>query len=520
MLVAERHKKLVVPSPYVDKVAAIIPSAKRFELEGESMLAVPHLMDETRVLRNLGLDAPSPILYYYDWPRMIGIDPFDAQRETAAFLTLNNRAYVLSQMGTGKSLSTLWAADYLMSMGLVRRALILSPLSTLERVWGDEIFKHMGHRTYTVLHHPNRKRRQKLLQEQTDFYIINHDGIKVVLDDLLAREDIDLVVIDELSVFRNAGTERWKALRALTAKADRVWGLTGTPIPNEPTDAWAQCRLITPDTVPRYATRFRDMTMRQIGTYKWIPKPDALEVVAKAMVPSIRYTRDDCMDLPPAMFETRSVPLTAEQNHAYNTMMVKLHMEYAEGVVTAANEGVKMSKLLQIASGIVYTAGGGVVHLDCKPRIEELVNTISQAGTKVIVFAIFTETLLMLERELSKHWSVGVVHGDTNQNQRNEILGNFQRSRHPHVLLAHPRTTSHGLTLTEASTIIWYTPTTSNEQYEQANDRIQRSGQKHQPYIIHMEGTVVERRAYSRLRSKQNTQGLLLEMMEGTHDDA
>lgn len=518
MLVAEQYRKVVLDND-IDHVAGVIPSAARFDLDGTPMLAVPHRLDETRVMRNLGVAVPSPILYYYDWPRMEGIDPFDAQRETAAFLTLNSRAYVLSQMGTGKSLSTLWAADYLMSIGQVRRVLILSPLSTLDRVWGDEIFKHLPHRKYTVLHHRDRKRRQRLLAEDTDFYIINHDGVKVVLDGLKARDDIDLIVIDELSVFRNASTDRWKALRSLAADTPRVWGLTGTPIPNDPTDAWAQARLITPESAPKYFSAFRDQTMRQVGPYRWVPRDNALEAVQRALTPSIRFTRDDCMDLPPAMHETRQVPLTVEQTAAYKTMMEKLHMEYAEGTVTAANEGVKLSKLLQIASGIVYTIDGGVVHLPCQPRIDELMDTIVQAGTKVIVFAIFTETLHMLEAALSKHWSVGVVHGETSQTQRNSVLANFQNARHPHVLLAHPRTTSHGLTLTEASTIIWYTPTTSNEQYEQANDRIQRSGQKNQPYIIHMESTAAERRVYSRLRNKQSTQGLLLEMMEGTNDE-
>lgn len=516
MIVAEKHHKLVLP--HSEQVLSIIPSARQIELDGKAMLALPHSMDEVRVLRNLGMAAPSPILYYYDWPAYIGIKPFDAQRETAAFLTLNNRAYVLSQMGTGKSLSTLWAADYLQTTGNMGKALILSPLSTLERVWGDEIFKHLPHRKYVVLHHPNRKKRLQLLEEDADFYIINHDGVKVLADALAQRPDIDTLIIDELSVLRNASTDRWKATKAIAERCKRVWGLTGTPIPNEPTDAWAQCKLITPDTVPKYFTRFKDSVMRQITTYKWVPKSDALEIVQKAMSPSVRFTRDDCFDLPAAMYETRQADLTHEQQEAYKTMMEKLHVEHAEGLITAANEGVKLFKLLQITSGILYDGVGHTINLPCQHRIDVLKEAIEQAGTKVIVFTTFVEVLHMLEAELSKHWSVGVVYGEVKKDQRNRVLADFQQRPDPHVLLAHPRTTSHGLTLTEASTIIWYTPTTSNEQYEQANDRIQRSGQKNQPYIIHIESSATERRVYARLHNKQNTQGVLLEMMNGVHE--
>jgi SNF2 family DNA or RNA helicase len=120
----------------------------------------------------------------------------------------------------------------------------------------------------------------------------------------------------------------------------------------------------------------------------------------------------------------------------------------------------------------------------------------------------------MLERELSKHWTVGVVNGEVSATKRNEIFHNFQHTKEPHVLIAHPATMAHGLTLTAASTVIWYGPVTSNEQYVQANGRIERIGKKHVSNIVHIEATDLEYKMYERLKNKQKLQGLLLDLIQ------
>ena len=120
----------------------------------------------------------------------------------------------------------------------------------------------------------------------------------------------------------------------------------------------------------------------------------------------------------------------------------------------------------------------------------------------------------MLEKELSKHWTVGVVNGEVSSSKRNQIFHDFQHEKHPHVLLAHPATMAHGLTLTSASTIVWYGPVTSNEQYVQANGRIERIGKKHTSNVIHIEATDLEYKMYERLKNKQKLQGLLLDLIQ------
>jgi len=513
MLVAKKHKKLVLNLANPTRVTTVIPTAKTFEYKGRTLVAVPHKLDEVRVLNNMGLKAPSPIAYHYKWSGQFV--PFKHQRVTAEFLTLNPKSYCLNEMGTGKTNSVLWAFDYLRAIGRVNKMLIISPLSTLERVWADEIFMHFPHINYTVLHGANKARRTKLLAQDSDVYIINHDGIKVIRDELASRDDIDLIVVDELASFRNASTDRFRALKAVISGRAWVWGLTGSPIPNAPTDAWAQCQLISPDRVPKYFSRFRDITMKQINQFKWVPRPEALGVVQDAMQPAIRFKRDECLDLPPTTITTRHVALSPEQKKMYGDMLSKLKTEYGEGQILAVNEAVKVGKLLQICCGVAYGNDGEEVVIPATPRIEVLKEIIEEAEGKVIVFIPLTGALSRVADELRKaHITTEVVHGGVSKTERDRIFQAFQKADDPRVLVANPKTMSHGLTLTEASVVVWFTPVFDNETYLQACARITRPGQTRNTLIVHIEGSDIERRCYKRLRDKGNLQGTLLQLIK------
>lgn len=521
MLIHLPSKAIVLNLRDQARVTTVIPTARSFEMQGKSFLAVPHRLDEVKVLRNLGFRAPSPVLHHYSWPGQYA--PFYAQKETVDFLTLNPRAYVLNDMGTGKSLAALWAFDYLRSKGIVKKMLVACPLSTMERTWGDEIFQHFPHLTFATLH-GTKDRRLKGLAQDVDVYIVNHHGLKVLMPELVGkRPDIGLVVLDELAVFRNASTELWKAARAVVQDRPWVWGMTGTPTPNEPTDAWAQCRLITPERVPKYMGRFREQVMQQFGQFKWLPRINATDIVFDAMQPSIRFTRDQCMDLPPAIYQTRHAPLTVEQSKAYKEMVNQLFTEFQGDQVQAVNEAVKLSKLVQIACGVVYGKNGEEVILPSKPRLDELKDVIQQAATKVIVFVPYKAVLHWVADELEKMFPgehmksrlqgepghVVRISGDVPKHERDKIFSSFQRGS-ASILVAQPAAMSHGLTLTSASTICWYAPVTSHDTYQQANARITRPGQKHTQFIVHLEGTDAERRIYKRLQGKEKMQGVLL----------
>ena len=518
MLIHKEKKAVVLKLKNPARVTTVIPTAKEVVHNGQTLVAVPHRPDETRVLRNLGFEVPDPMPIHYDWPKVNGrFDPFNAQKSTASFLSMHTRAFCLNDMGTGKTNSALWAYDYLRRTKHANKMLVVCPLSTMERTWADSVFSTFPHLDAVVLY-GTRQKRQMLLEQEAHIYIINVDGISTIKDDLAKRPDIDIVVVDELALARNSGTDRWKHLNEICNRQHprRVWGMTGSPTPNAPTDAWAQCRLVIPDNphVPRYYGAFRDRVMRQLTQFKWAARPEAPKVVYEMMQPSIRFSLDDCTDLPEQLFLTRDAEMTKEQTKAYKDMLSKLATEYAGGQILAVNEAVKVNKLIQIACGVAYGANGDEVYIPSTPRLEVLKEVIEASEGKVIVFVPLTGALEAVATEIRKDFTAEVVHGATSKSERDRIFAAFQKTSDPRVLVANAATMSHGLTLTAATTIVWYAPVHSNEIYEQACARVRRPGQTKTTLIVHIAGSDVERRVYKRLRDKQSLQGLVLEMME------
>ena len=405
-----------------------------------------------------------------------------------------------------------------MLQGEVSKVLIISPLSTLERVWSDSIYTSFTNRTSVTLHGTS-ERRKKLLTTEADFYIINHDGFPIISE--LIKDKFDLVIVDEAAVYRNPGTTRFRAIRKFMLHNPdvRLWMMTGTPTPNEPTDAWTLGKLVESPALTSTYTGFRDKVMMKVGQWKYLPRPNSPEIVSEILQPSIRFTREECLDLPGVVYHTREAELSKDQDVAYKAMVKHLTVEAQQGQITAANEAIKVQKLVQITCGCAYDIHGNTIEIGAAPRISLVEDIIEEANDKVIVFVPLTGALNMLKRELSKKFSVEVVNGEVTANKRNDIFNRFQNEKDPKVLVAHPGTMAHGLTLTASSTIVWYGPITSNEQYTQANGRIQRIGQKHTANIIHIESTKLERTIFDRLRNKQKLQGVLLDMIGGSYDN-
>lgn len=516
--VVQEEKALIAQVPNPQEILGWVKDSFPLEFDGQALVGMPHTLDACIWLASRGLQPPSPIQFDYEWPRDVQTFPtvFAHQQHTAGFLTINPRAYCLNDIGTMKTITALWAADYLMREGYIARALIVAPIESLERAWADTLFFHLRHRTYNVLH-GSKEKRIKLLAQPRDFYIINLDGLPVLKQALAERDDLKLFIIDELADFRNKHNA-WTALNQLIYPHRRkpvpwVWGLTGTPTPKAPTDAFHQCKLVTPTTVNDYFSQFRALTMDHQSQYTWTPRKEATQIVYEAMRPAIRYKRDACLDLPDTIVTTLDAPMSKEQDQHYKAIMKELYTEVRGNKVNAVNEGVKLSKLMQIACGVVYSVEGTPVEIDAKGRIELLLRTIERVQEKVIVFVPFTEVTNMLYKHVSPYWSTAVVYGDVSKNERDQIFADFQQKPDPSVLIAHPGCMARSLTLTEASTIVWYAPVDSNYTYEQACGRVTRQGQKYVANIIHFAGSAVERRAYKRLAGQQAMQGLLLEMV-------
>ena len=512
MIVVEQAKALALKPKYPNRILETVPESRPMMYNNHELVVTPHTIESVQILRQVGLKAPSPILYYYDWSGEF--TPYHHQKMTSAFLTIHHKALVLNEIGTGKTQSALCAADYLMGLGKIRKVLVISPLSTLERVWGDGIFKSFPHRQAVTLHGTSAKRKQ-LLKTDSDFYIINHDGFGIISEDINGM--FDLIIVDEAAVLRNPSTNRFKLFRRFMEKnkRTRLWLMTGTPTPNDPTDAWSLAKLVDSPYNTKTYTAFKESVMIKVSQWKWVPRVESVDTVKQVLHPAVRYTRDECFDLPETVFQTRKVELTPDQKKHHDKMLKNFVTELEEeGTIPAVNEAVKLQKLVQISCGVVYGDDGDHIEVDCTPRVNVVKEVIAQVDGKVIVFVPLTGTLNMLERILSKQWSVGVVNGAVSSKKRNEIFYNFQHKKDPHILVAHPATMAHGLTLTAASTVIWYGPVTSNEQYIQANGRIERIGKKHVSNIVHIEATELEYKMYERLKSKQKLQGILLDLIK------
>lgn len=517
------HKGALIMA--VDNPAAltsVMPNAKHVRHRNKELVLVKHTLDSTKLLRNMGLNAPTPMLHDgYIWPKIFGEhEAMSHQIQTADFATVNHKLFILNGTGTGKTGAALWASDYLIERGYVKRVLIVCPLSVIQ-VWKDELFGLLPKRTTGVLT-GGRDKRIKVLESGVEYCIINFDGLAAMYTNDKKRKKkscplkdrFDLIIVDEASTYRNAATDRYEALSFINTLKTRLWMMTATPTPNAPTDAWATTRLVSPSRVPDSFTLFRETVMQPAGPYKWVPRIGAEVMVRNVMQPAIRFEKKDCLDLPSLTYNDRYCELEDEQKEMFNIMKAKLKHEDEDGnSITAANAAVKILKLQQICCGVVKDDEKNPVYLKCNKRLKLLLELIEQSQNKVIVFVPFIFSMHMIMEFLQKHHiSCALVNGQVPGHERAKIFTAFQQTETPRVLVAHPAVAAHGLTLTAADTIIWYAPIYSLEQYEQANARIERHGQKNIMSVYHMISHPFEAAIFNVLRKKGSVQSALLNL--------
>ncbi len=477
-------------------VTTVIPKSK--ELSGNRVL-VSWGMEEARVLKNLNIKAPSPILREYEWTGKY--KPFDHQKDTAGFLTLNQKSFCFNEQGTGKTASAIWAADYLMNMGIIKRVLVICPLSIMDSAWRNDLFTFAMHRTVDVAYGAKDKRR-KIIEGGSEFVIINYDGVEIV-QDAVADGGFDLIIIDEATHYKNPQTKRWKVLNKLVKPETWLWMMTGTPAAQSPVDAYGLAKLVNPNKVPRFLGSFRDQVMQKVTNFKWVPKDTATDTVFRVLQPAIRFTKDECLDLPPMVYVKREVELTRQQKKYYKELKSKMVMQAAGEQITAANAAVNMNKLLQISAGAVYTDDGDSLEFDIKHRYKVLQEVIAESSKKVLVFVPFKHTIDMLVEKLRKDKiTTEVIRGDVPAGKRTEIFKKFQNNDDPQVLVIQPQSAAHGVTLTAANTVVWWGPTSSLETYAQANARVHRSGQDQKCTIVQLAGSHAEKRVYALLDNR------------------
>lgn len=508
--VAERNVVLLPTTP--EWSALVPPKTPVLTLKDRRCFAVRNTPPVNLLLHNQGWAVPSPLLASnYDWA---GQTPYITQRDTAAMLVCRPRAYVLNEMGTGKTFATLAAIDWLLQEGICRRALIVAPLSTLQVVWEAEVAQRLPYLRTAIIHGTKKQRLKALDRTDYDVAIINHDGVKVILPELVAQQ-FDIIVIDELAVLRNHRSALWTHTKKLVHAAPYVWGLTGSPTPNGPEDAYAQVKLLTPERVPMSYTKFRQKVCLEVNQGIFIPRAEAKNIVYGVMQPSVRFTRAQVVELPECYHVERLTPMSDDQTKMYEALRKHCIAQHAAGQVKAANAAVLVGKLLQASAGAVYTEKRGVIDLQPHERIAITQEYIDEAAGKVIVFVPYIHLCQMLASKINQHnpGSLAVVNGNVSTAERLRLFQDFQDPNSPlRVLIAHPACMAHGITLTAANTIIWYAPYTSNEKTEQANARITRPGQTREQMIITLYANSTERKVYQTLKRNGDLQATILAM--------
>jgi SNF2 family DNA or RNA helicase len=429
-------------------------------------------------------------------------------------------------MGTGKTLAALWAADAIMREEPGTKCLIVAPLSTLKRVWQDEIYRNFLGKRRVAICHGTAEQRCRALAQDADFYIVNTDGLGVgasitrrglelkgFAQQLHERRDIRIVIADEASAYKDPGSKRHRVARALIGDRPYLWLLTGTPTPNAPTDAYGLAKLVN-NAYGESFTSFKSRTMMQVSQWSWKPRVGSHELVKQLLSPSVRFSIDDCTDLPELIVSTREAELSTEQKQKFKELKRDCVVELKGQQVTAVNEAVLRLKLIQIVCGAVYDAQHEAHTLDASPRLKVLDEVIEECNEKVIVFAPLTSIINLIYLHLKDKHSTARIDGSVTASARAEIFDAFQSRESPRIIVADARTMAHGLTLTAATTVVWYGPTDSTEQFLQANKRIHRPGQSRSCRIVQIVSTDIEREIFKRLRTNESLQGLMLQLAE------
>jgi SNF2 family DNA or RNA helicase len=253
--------------------------------------------------------------------------------------------------------------------------------------------------------------------------------------------------------------------------------------------------------------------MYQVTRFKWHPKTNARDEVFKALKPAIRYAKKDCLDLPDVMYQTRVVPLTPQVEKYYKLLKTQMLMEAAGVQVTAVNAAANVNKLLQISGGAVYTDKKEVIEFDVSPRLNALMEVIDETEHKIIIFVPYRHTITLVSKFLNEGGITNeIINGDVSARERSEIINRFQTGAFPKALVIQPQSASHGVTLTAANTVVFWSPVMSVETYLQCIARIDRVGQVNSMTVVHLQGSEVERKVYQMLQGKVDSHEKLVDL--------
>lgn len=438
------------------------------------------------------------------------------QERAKNFIEDHEAAGLFLEMGLGKTVITLTAIDELMNDRFeVSRVLVIAPLRVAEDTWSRESKKwdHLKHlRISKIL--GSAADRKAALKKDADIYVINRENVAWLVE-YLEKERIkwpfDMIVIDELSSFKDNQAKRFKALRKVRPLVDRIVGLTGTPAANSLMDLWAEMYLLDRGerlgrTLTAYRGNwFRPGYMNGPVVYKWEPRRGALEDITKRIADiTVSMKAEDYLTLPDKIETTVSVTLDEKALKTYKIMEQESLLELEGEEIAAMDAAAVMSKLLQLANGFIYGSDHNAVHIH-DAKLEALEEIIEAADSPVLVFYNFQADK---DQILAKFKDARLLTNDKD-------IEDWNKGEVP-ILLAHPASAGFGLNLQDGGHIMaWYGLPWSLEQYLQAVARLQRQGQKYPVMVYHIiaAGTVDEQVARS-LAAKDMTQSTMINILK------
>lgn len=436
----------------------------------------------------------------------------DYQKYAVDFIIEHPYCALLLDMGLGKTLSTLTAAKELIDLEIADDFLVIAPKPVALDTWPAEIAKwdHLKGLTYSVvLGSP--KQRLEALKKKADFYIINRENVGWLVDYYKTAWPFKNVIIDELSSFKSPAAQRFKALRKVRPKMQRVIGLTGTPAPNSLIDLWSQIYLL--DRGERLETtisRFRDrycygINMGQFMDYR-IKEGAEAEIYEKIDDIAISMKAKDYLKLPKRTDNVVPISLSGKAMKQYQQLERDLLLPLDASDITAANAAVLANKLLQAANGCIYDENKEAQEIHAE-KLDALERIIDEAqGQPILIFYSYKHDRDRIKAKFKQAKDLDVDAGDVETWNRGEIQ----------VLLAHPQSAGHGLNLQYGGHIIvWFGLTWSLEYYQQANARLDRQGQT-KPVIVHhlVAKDTYDERVMDVLSGKETNQNALMSALK------
>lgn len=436
--------------------------------------------------------------------------PFEHQATTTQFILDNPRVLITSDPGTGKTRSVLDAY----AQRCEGKLLVLAPLSILAASWGDDCSKFQPGLKYAVAYARNRA---EAFKADVDIVITNHDAVKWLMKNKQYLEGFDTLCIDEFTAFKNKDSQRSKAAARLAEHFEYRIAMSGTPNSNTILDIWHPALLV--DDGERLGKRFYGFRSAvctpQFNGFAnvWVDKPEAQDMVAAAIKDiNVRYTLEDCIDMPEQSVNTMYVDLPPKILQQYNTLAEDSVLYTGKGTINAIHAGAKVKKLLQLCTGAVYDDHGSslMVH---DARYQLVMDLIQARDHSLVAFNWRHEREKLTELSDKAGIKYDFIDGSTPAKKRKDIVDRMQAGQ-LQVVFAHPQSAGHGLTLTRATSVIWASPTYNAEHYQQFNRRIYRAGQTKKTEVIQIAARDTwEPDVYEKLQDKLGRMEDLLDVL-------